>query len=172
MSSESWLPPLLRLLERRTGLVLGMRGIAQLEEIFAQLIGRGNQSALDLLPESIGLMFRKQSENGWLLRGGEAHLDLWGLPAGPSRDFVRARLSNFSLHCFEQRIKLPSNAAAKLSRSYIACVGEAYPARIVFQPFADRAIREGWNYCEIPTGHDCHAEMPDAFVSLLTGRDE
>jgi hypothetical protein len=28
---------------------------------------------------------------------------------------------------------------------------------------AVRARREGWGYHELPTGHDCQAEMSDAF---------
>ena len=47
--SALWLPGLLRLLERRTGLVLGMRGAAQLEEIFTQLVQNSDQSGLELL---------------------------------------------------------------------------------------------------------------------------
>jgi|GEM_PF-1328141 len=47
--SAPWLPGLLRLLERRTGLVLGLRGAAQLEEIFTQLVEHSSQSGLELL---------------------------------------------------------------------------------------------------------------------------
>lgn len=128
------------------------------------------QSALDLLPETIAQMFRQQADTsgeGWLLRAGEGQLDMWGLKHGAERDFVRSRLSDFSLRCFEEAIRLPSNAAAKLHRTFIACVAEGYPARPVFQRFGDRAKLEGWSYHELPTGHDCYVEMPDAFVSKL-----
>jgi len=47
--SATWLPGLLRLLERRTGLVLGIRGLAQLEDTFAQLLRGANQSGPQLL---------------------------------------------------------------------------------------------------------------------------
>lgn len=128
------------------------------------------QCALDLLPENITQMFRQQADGaggGWRLRGGEGQLDMWGLKAGTSRDFVRSRLSDFSLRCFEEKVTLPANAAAKLPRTFIACVAETYPARPIFQQFGDRARREGWRYRELPTGHDCHVEMPDAFASVL-----
>ncbi len=133
-------------------------------------IPRDGQSALDLLPETIAQLFRQQAENGgdgWRLRAGEGQLDMWGLKPGPERDYVRSRLSDFSLRCFEEAIKTPMNAAAKLSRTFIACVAEGYPARPVFQQFGDRAKAEAWNYHELPTGHDCHVEMPDAFVATL-----
>jgi pimeloyl-ACP methyl ester carboxylesterase len=131
------------------------------------------QSALDLLPETIAQSFRQQAANageGWRLRAGEGQLDMWGLESGPVRDFVRSRLSDFSLNCFQEAIGIPANAAAKLPRKYIACVAEGYPARPIFQRFADRAKQEGWSYSELPTGHDCHVEMPDAFVSSLLAK--
>jgi pimeloyl-ACP methyl ester carboxylesterase len=133
-------------------------------------VPRDGQSILDLLPEAVGHMFKQQAEtagNGWLLRAGEGQLDLWGLKPGPSRDFVRARLSDFSLRCFEETIQLSSDAAASLNRSYIACVAGGYPARPVFRQFADRAQKEGWRYHELSSGHDCHVEIPDEFVSKL-----
>lgn len=128
------------------------------------------QSALDLLPETIAQMFRQQADNdgeGWRLRAGEGQLDMWGLKHGAEREFVRSRLSDFSIRCFEEPIKLSTNAAAKFDRTYIACVAEGYPARPAFQRFSDRAKQEAWGYHELPTGHDCHVEMPDAFVAKL-----
>jgi hypothetical protein len=104
---------------------------------------------------------------GWLLRAGEAQLDMWGLKPSPERDFVRTRLSDFGLRCFEEPVRLARDAASKLVRMYIACVAEEYPARPIFQQFGSRARQEGWLYQELPTGHDCHVEMPDAFVSKL-----
>lgn len=44
---------------------------------------------------------------------------------------------------------------------------EGYPARAVFDQFAEGAKREGWRYYELATGHDCHVEMADAFSRLL-----
>lgn len=134
------------------------------------LIPADGQCALDLLPEPLVQMFRQAAEssgNGWRLRAGESYLDLWGLKPGPERDFVRERMSDFSLRCFEEVITLPSNAASKLDRTFIACVAEGYPARPVFRQFGDRAKSEGWEYHELPTGHDCHVQLPNTFVSAL-----
>jgi pimeloyl-ACP methyl ester carboxylesterase len=133
------------------------------------------QSALDLLPEPIAQSFRQQADSageGWRLRAGEGHLDMWGLKPGPARDFVRARLSDFSLNCFQEAIGTPADAAAKFPRTFIACVAEGYPARPIFQRFGDRAKQEGWDYNELPTGHDCHVEMPEAFVSSLLAQSD
>jgi pimeloyl-ACP methyl ester carboxylesterase len=128
------------------------------------------QSVLDLLPVPVVEMFHQaadRSGDGWRLRAGESQLDMWGLKPGAERDFVRSCLSDFSLRCFEEAITLPTNAAAKVHRTFVACTAEEYPARTIFQRFSDRARSEGWTCHELPTGHDCHVELPDAFVSKL-----
>jgi pimeloyl-ACP methyl ester carboxylesterase len=128
------------------------------------------QSAMDLFPPAFADRFRQRADKegeGWLLRPSEATLDGWGLKPGAEREFVKARLSDFSIRCFAEAAKLPTNAATRFRRTYVACVAEGYPARAVFKPFGDRAKQEGWSYRELPTGHDCHIEAPDAFVSIL-----
>jgi hypothetical protein len=128
------------------------------------------ESALDLLPDPIQESFREEAQangEGWRLPARASLLDLWGLQPGAAREYVRTRLCDFSLPCFEQKVRLPSNAAAKVQKTFIAAVGENYPARFVFERFGERARRERWNYHELATGHDCHVEAPDRFVSLL-----
>ena len=95
-----------------------------------------------------------------------------GLQHGAAREYVRTRLCDFSLRCFEQKVRLPSNAAAVIQKTFIAAVAEKYPARFVFEPFGERARRERWEYHELATGHDCHVEAPDRFVSILLASDE
>lgn len=133
-------------------------------------IPNDGQSALQLLPDAIQQTFQAQADaegGGWRLKGGEHQLDLWGLKEGSAREFVRSKLCDFSLNCFKQPVSLPANAAAALDRTYIACTADGYPARAVFQQFAERAQRENWRYHELPTGHDCHVELPEEFCRLL-----
>ncbi|HLY40730.1 MAG TPA: alpha/beta fold hydrolase [Terracidiphilus sp.] len=128
------------------------------------------QSVLDLLPAPLVEMFKQTASSdgeGWRLPAGDGQLDIWGLKPGPEREFVRSRLSDFSLRCFEEAITLTTGAASKVPRAFIECTAEKYPARPVFKRFGDRARNEGWAHDELPTGHDCHVEMPEAFVSKL-----
>jgi pimeloyl-ACP methyl ester carboxylesterase len=128
------------------------------------------QSAMQLVPEPIQKMFRDQAKtmgDGWRLPASEKQLDLWGLKEGAAREFVRSKLCDFSINCFEQPIGLPKNAATQLDRTYVACVGEGYPAKAVFDRFAERARRETWRYYELPSGHDCHVEMPGELCTML-----
>src|SRR5580692_6977334 len=94
-------------------------------------IPEDGQSVLDLLPPEIGTYFRgvaRDHGGGWRLPGGERQLDLWGLQPGEAREFVRARLCDFSLHCFEEAIGLPANRKASIPATYVASVAEKYPA--------------------------------------------
>jgi pimeloyl-ACP methyl ester carboxylesterase len=133
-------------------------------------IPENGQCALDLLPPEIGAHFRnvaREHGDGWRLPGGEGQLDLWGLAPGEARDFVRARLCDFSLRCFEQPLSLPANHKAGIPATYVSCVAEAYPARPFFAPFAGKARASGWQVAEVKTGHDCRVERPGEVANIL-----
>jgi pimeloyl-ACP methyl ester carboxylesterase len=133
-------------------------------------IPEDGQSVLDLLPTETGAYFRsvaKEHGDGWRLPGGEGQLDLWGLKPGEARDFVRARLCDFSLRCFEQPLPLPANRKAGIPSTFISAVAEGYPAKPFFQPFASKARASGWQVAELDTGHDCHVERPGEVANIL-----
>src|SRR5580704_14181701 len=133
-------------------------------------IPEDGQCVLDLLPPGIGAHFRKVAQeqgDGWRLPGGEGQLDLWGLKPGDARDFVRERLCDFSLRCFEEPLPLPANRKASIPTTYVTCVAEGYPARPFFAPFAAKARISGWEVAEIDTGHDCQVERPAEVANIL-----
>ena len=133
------------------------------------LVPEDGQSAMDILPEPTRDAFRALAVEGggWRLRPSVHFLDLWGLEEGPARTFVQSHFVDFTIHCFMQPLHAPTHAAHSISRSYLASVKPAYPAKAVFDPFAARARREGWGYAELPTGHDAQAEMPEAVAKWL-----
>jgi pimeloyl-ACP methyl ester carboxylesterase len=138
-------------------------------------IPEDGQSVLDILPAEIGAHFRdvaRDQGDGWRLPGGEGQLDLWGLKAGEARDFVRARLCDFSLRCFEEPLRLPANRKASIPATFVASVGEEYPARRFFAPFAEKARASGWGVAELNTGHDCHVERPREVADILLSGGE
>jgi pimeloyl-ACP methyl ester carboxylesterase len=129
------------------------------------------QCALDLLPVETANYFRniaREHGDGWRLPGGEGQLDLWGLKREEPRDFVRARLCDFSLRCFEEPIRLPANRRARLPVTFISCVADGYPAKPFFRPFAEKARASGWHLVELDSGHDCHVERPAHVADVLT----
>ena len=122
----------------------------------------------------IGEYFRKvarEQGNGWRLPGGEGQLDLWGLKPGEARDFVRARLCDFSLRCFEEPIRLPEKPEGKPTRVFVSSVAGAYAAKRFVQPFATKARGLGWQVFELETGHDCHVEKAGEVAEILLGAD-
>lgn len=142
--------------------------IAHLAYIDA-LVPEDGQSAMDILPEPTRDAFRTLAKEGggWRIRPSVHFLDLWGLEEGPARTFVQSHFVDFTIHCFSQPLHAPTHAAHGIPRSYLASVKPGYPARAVFEPFAERARREGWGYAELPTGHDAQAEMPEAVAEFL-----
>ena len=133
------------------------------------LVPEHGQSGMDILPQATRDAFRHLADEGggWRMQPTSHLLHLWGLEDGAARAFVEARLCDFTIRCFDQPLDAPTHAAGTLPRTYIASVKEDYPAKAVFDPFSARARREGWHYHELPTGHDCQAEMPDALSELL-----
>ena len=134
------------------------------------LVPEHGQSGLEIMTAPMADAFRRMAADGggWRMRASDTLVDKWGLEEGSAaRQFVEARLCDFTIRCFEQPLDAPTRAAATLPRTYIASVKGDYPVRVVFEPFAARARREGWGYHELPTGHDCQAETPDALSDLL-----
>ena len=133
-------------------------------------IPENGQSVLDLLPPEVGAYFRdvaREHGDGWRLPGGEGQLDLWGLKPGEARDFVRARLCDFSLRCFEEPLRLLTNQKTRIPATFVAGAAEGYPARPFFEPFARKARSSGWEVVELETGHDCHVERPAEVANIL-----
>jgi|SRR5271155_2260264 len=127
------------------------------------------QSALELLPVEFRNWLREEARtqgDGWRLPAGEGLMDIWGLAPGPVRDFVRERLSDFSLRCFEQKIQLASGLS-DLPGTFVLAVGENYPGRGAFHPFAEVARQRGWAGYKVQTGHQCQAEAPEAVAAIL-----
>jgi pimeloyl-ACP methyl ester carboxylesterase len=138
-------------------------------------IPEDGQSVLDLLPPEIGAHFRnvaREHGDGWRLPGGEGQLDLWGLKPGEARDFVRARLCDFSLRCFEEPLRLSANRKASVPATFVSCVAEGYPARPIFEPFAAKARASGWDMAEVKTGHACQVERPEEVANILLAAAE
>jgi pimeloyl-ACP methyl ester carboxylesterase len=98
--------------------------------------------------------------------------DGWRIPPNPVPPdtsetdvaWVMARRVMQPLKTFEQPLHL-AGAGERLPKSYIYCTRPA-PGD-VFRRFAERAHREGWNYCEIDASHSPHITAPTVLATLL-----
>ncbi len=77
---------------------------------------------------------------GWRMRPTAKLLDKWGLEEGPAREFVEARLCDFTMRCFDQPLDAPTrrgdHAAAHLHRERQGAT-----------------IRRGWSSSPSPLAH-------------------
>ena len=125
-------------------------------------------STFDCFPPEFREHFRGLAEergDGWRIPGDEGTLDIWQVTDPAHRAWVGPRLTAFPLRAFEQPLKLPTDAAASLPRTYVACTEG--PARAVFDPFAARARDEGWEHHDLATGHACWVTAPDELARIL-----
>ncbi|MBY0504164.1 MAG: alpha/beta hydrolase [Bryobacteraceae bacterium] len=175
LAVKSAAPPVMLVGHSYAGMIIS--GVADQVEVDSlayldAFVPADGRCALDLLPASVGNHFRQlaaQVGDGWRLPGSEAQLDLWGLPTGPARNFVQARLCDFTLRCFEEPVSLSQDRKLQLPSRYISCVGSHYPAKPFFLPFAEEARANSWPVFEIDCGHVCHVENPAAVAEILVG---
>jgi len=132
-------------------------------DAFAPEKGR---AAIDFMPQPIRDLFQSLvAPDGFRIVPHERLLDVWHLE-GAARDFVRDRMWDFSMRCFAQPLR-DDPRGIRVARTFLACTGGGNGARAVFAPFAERAKREGWEYRELPTGHDCQVDMPEAVAAII-----
>lgn len=127
--------------------------------------------ALGLMPQPFQEAFRRSAEadgNGWRLPADDRLLDVWGLHDPDDRRWVRQRLTDWSLPCFETPVRLTRGGRARLARTFLSGTAEDYPARAAFGALAHRAATDGCRVIEVPTGHDMMIEAPREVADLLS----
>jgi pimeloyl-ACP methyl ester carboxylesterase len=131
---------------------------------------RDGDSALSLMPPPFQERFRSLAAaqgDGWRLPANDGLLDVWGLHDPADRRWVRERLTDWSLPCFETPVRLSHGGRDRLPRTYLSGAAEGYPGRAAFAPFAARAAEDGARVVELPTGHDLMVEAPADVAALL-----
>lgn len=130
-------------------------------------VPRDGQSANDLIPPAFAeTMFRgpaREQGDGWRVPCA-VWPRLTGVPDEVA-DWYAARLTDQSLRCFEQPVRLGDDRPA-VPRTYIRCSQD--PEHGMFGPFAQRARAEGWDYHVLATEHDAQITDPDGVASLLS----
>ena len=136
--------------------------IAQLVYLDA-FVPQDGESQLDLLPPERRQQMREAAErtgDGWRVPPNPIPPDTSAADAA----WIAARRLPQSLRCFEMPLRL-RNGELTLPRSYVYC-RRCTPGD-VFRPFAERARRDGWGYCEIDASHSPHVTAPDLLADVL-----
>ena len=126
-------------------------------------------SALGMMPPPFQQRFREQAQElgeGWRLPASDALLDVWGLEDADDRRWVRERLTDWSLRCFESELTLPTRQVARIPRWYVSGTSDA-PSRAVFGEIAQTAADDCCQVVELTTGHDVMIEAPRELAAVI-----
>jgi pimeloyl-ACP methyl ester carboxylesterase len=129
------------------------------------------ETAVDVMPvtqHSIDLAAK--SGSAWRippLPEQPAPYGLFGVTDPADIAWLRPMLSDQSVRCLQQPVRLDNPAANEIARTHIHCVG-ATPAGIVRRPVpAMQPNGSPAQVRELPTGHDCMITMPAELSELL-----
>jgi len=132
--------------------------IAQLIYVDA-FVPNDGESVYDCLPPAVKAQ-RQSAAEGWRIPPGPMPPDT---PAD-YRVWAEPRRLPQPTRTFEQKLKL-QNGPLTLPRHYMYCTRHSPDDR--FQPFFERAKRDGWRTYELDSSHNPHVTCSEAFADLL-----
>jgi len=107
--------------------------------------------------------FRKEGEQSGSI--APPPVVLWGHVKPETIDFVKPRETRHPFGCFTQCIRLTSEKARALPRTFVYC---SSPATGAFDQFAAKYRNDpAWRFHELKTGHDCMILVPEQVASVL-----
>ncbi|KPI05526.1 hypothetical protein OK074_4445 [Actinobacteria bacterium OK074] len=144
--------------------------IAQLVYLDA-MVPEDGESAADVQPVTRSLIdLALRSESGWRvppLPELPPPAGLFGVTDPADLAWLRTLLSDQSVRCFQQTVRLDNPALAAVPRTHIHCV-VGVPEGVVRRPVAalqpNGTPSQVW---ELATGHDCMITMPVDLAELL-----
>ncbi len=141
------------------------RRIRRLIYVDAFVLGDG-QSVNELSGSKAADYFRSLADmgDGWQVPVW-FDADQLGLP-GHLGQWYMALVGPHPLASLDQPLHL-TGAVDSVARSYIDCEPPDTEGW-VFRRFADHARSRGWDYHQLPLGHDVHVIDPEALVAVLT----
>lgn len=141
--------------------------VAQLVYLDGGLPSDG-RSVFDYFPPDVVAARRRQVEAegaGWRMLP-PADPAAWGITDAADAAWVRARVVPQPLKTFTQPSRLANPAAHALPKTLVLCTA-ASPAAWRAEAIAHARTAPGWQYRELPTGHDAMITMPRELADLL-----
>lgn len=124
--------------------------------------GRGD-SALDLFPKQVAdaIVNGARQAGGWRVPPWPA--SSFGVTDSADREWVDRRLTDHPFATLSQAGGVPPPSG--IQRSFVACTVRQ---RDTYERFAQAArVDSGWDYFELPTGHDAMVTAPVRLAGLL-----
>ncbi|GAA2325296.1 alpha/beta fold hydrolase [Streptomyces violaceusniger] len=135
------------------------------------MVPEDGESAVDVMPFTQAMIDQAlASESGWRippLVGMEPSADLFGVTDPADVAWLRSMLSDQSVRCLQQPVRLDNPAVNAIPRTHIHCVANV-PEGITRRPVPaiqpNGTPAQVW---ELETGHDCMITMPAELTELL-----
>jgi hypothetical protein len=135
------------------------------------MVQEDGETAIDVMPITQHLIdLAAQSGSDWCIPPmpeQPAPHGLFGVTDPADVAWVRTMLSDQSVRCFQQPVRLDNPAVDEIPRTHIHCVGadrEGIARRPVPAMQRNGSPAQVW---ELPTGHDCMITMPVELSELL-----
>ncbi|MEU7870352.1 alpha/beta hydrolase [Dactylosporangium sp. NPDC049140] len=133
------------------------------------MVPRDGESAIDVMPVTQFLIDQAAASGpGWRippLPEQPPPLGLFGVTDPTDVAWLRSLLTDESVRCLQQPVRLDNPAAGAIPRTHIHCVAHQ-PEGITRRP-----VPAGQRVWELPTGHDCMITMPAELTDLLLKLD-
>ncbi|AGP53817.1 alpha/beta fold hydrolase [Streptomyces rapamycinicus] len=135
------------------------------------MVPEDGESAADVMPFAQAMIDHAlTSESGWRippLAGMESSSDLFGITEPADVAWLRSMMSDQSVRCLQQPVRLDNPAVNAIPRTHIHCVANV-PEGITRRPVPaiqpNGTPAQVW---ELETGHDCMITMPAELTELL-----
>jgi pimeloyl-ACP methyl ester carboxylesterase len=134
------------------------------------MVPEDGETACDVMPVTKVLIdLAVQSGSDWRIPPPEfpSAVGLFGVTDPTDVAWLRTMLSDQSVRCLQQPVRLDNPAAAAIPRTHIHCVAdvpEGFARRPVPAIQPNGAPAQVW---QLPTGHDCMITMPAELGELL-----
>ena len=130
-------------------------------------VTRPGQCLLDVEPAAVGARYRElaaTSGDGWYVPASDRFLDQWGVTDEGLRSLVAPRLTDFPLRCATEPTEFDPTALDGLRKVYVR---HTAPPLTSLEASAAVALGAGWEFHDVPCGHDMMLEAPGAVARLL-----
>ena len=130
-------------------------------------VTRPGQSLFDVEPPAVGARYRElaaRAGDGWYVPASDRFLDQWGVTDDRLRSLVGPRLCDFPLRCVTEPAEFDPTALDRLRKVYVR---HTDPPLASLEASAAVALGAGWEFHDVPCGHDMMLEAPGTVADLL-----
>jgi pimeloyl-ACP methyl ester carboxylesterase len=141
------------------------RRLKQLVYLDALIVEPG-KSPFDSIPAELVASRRKQAaETSGGVSLPNPPPSAFGVPDGPGADWVRRRMTPHPISTYESKLNIRGPVGNNLPRTYIHCTRPSYEALEASRTWVK--AQSGWNWLDLPTGHDAMVVDPEGLTRML-----